>query len=207
MPERPRGASPTRATERSCDCSCSQVRRLVRLVCSTSWAIAERGSGGRRTGSVSAAHVASVPGARSQVVRTWCAPDNLPCFTLRHAWCRFLSAIAAESVGGASCAGWHAWRAACSSCNQSPSNSAFGAGQRHAGREEEQLPRSSCISNFRRTLLRSTHERRHILQQLTAALGRDAASQLPGRRRPARATCRRLLQPLEPGTRGRSGAR
>ena len=26
------GASPTSATESSCDCSCSQVRRLVRLV-------------------------------------------------------------------------------------------------------------------------------------------------------------------------------
>ena len=88
---------------------------------SASGANATRGSAGRRTGSVSAAHVASFPGAGSEAVSTWRARDNSPCLTLAQARCRFCSA------GGrvwASRAGLFARRAARSSWSQSPRRNA-----------------------------------------------------------------------------------
>ena len=85
-----------------------------------SGSIAVRASGGRRSGSVGAAQVASVPGARSQAVSTWRARDSSPCRTFAQAWCRFRSATSSGGSVGVSCAGRLTRRADCSSWVQSP---------------------------------------------------------------------------------------
>ena len=81
MPERP-GAPPLRAERRAEAMARTESCTGCAGWClSASGATATRGSAGRRTGSVSAAHVASFPGASSEAVSTWRARDNSPCLT------------------------------------------------------------------------------------------------------------------------------
>ena len=55
------------------------------------------GCGGRLSGSVSARHVASLPGASSAAVRIWRARDSSPSRTLAHASARLRFATASAS--------------------------------------------------------------------------------------------------------------